>query len=54
MPVADSALSFLREPTQLARQVDQLTHLIRSLDNPGASMNVAKLATEMMDEKQIA
>ncbi len=46
--VGDVAVDYLQNPPKLAEQVDQLTHLIRTLDNPGASMNVAKLAMEVM------
>jgi lipid-A-disaccharide synthase len=48
-PVAAAAVAFLQDPRKLADQVNQLSHLIRTLDKPGASMNVAKLAMEMMD-----
>jgi lipid-A-disaccharide synthase len=47
-PVADMALDFLNHPQKLAEQAAQLTRLVSSLDNPGASMNVAKLAMKMM------
>jgi lipid-A-disaccharide synthase len=47
-PVAAAAVEFLQDPRKLVDQVNQLSHLIRTLDKPGASMNVAKLAMEMM------
>jgi lipid-A-disaccharide synthase len=46
--VATAAVDFLRDPRKLQEQVQQLTHLIRTLDHPGASMNVAQLAMGMM------
>jgi lipid-A-disaccharide synthase len=49
--VADTAVSYLRDPRKLADQVEQLTHLIQALDKPGASMNVARLAMEMMNSR---
>jgi lipid-A-disaccharide synthase len=46
--IAATAVEYLRDPRKLAAQVEQLTHLIGTLDQPGASMNVAKLAMKMM------
>jgi lipid A disaccharide synthetase len=48
--VAAAAIGLLREPGKMAEQVEELAKLIRSLDRPGASMNVAKLAMEMMEK----
>lgn len=47
-PVADLAMDYLRHPEKLDQQREQLRQLVRSLDHPGASMNTAKLAMEMM------
>jgi lipid-A-disaccharide synthase len=46
--VADRALDYLRHPAKLAAQRDALDALVRSLDHPGASMNVAKMALAML------
>jgi len=48
-PVADLALDYLRHPQKLDEQSQQLRQLVRSLDHPGASLNTAKLAMEMMN-----
>lgn len=49
--IAATAVEYLRNPRKLAAQVEQLTHLISTLDQPGASMNVAKLAMKMMNAR---
>jgi lipid-A-disaccharide synthase len=46
-PVAEHALNFLRDPARLEEQRQRLRKLVQSLDKPGASMNVARLALEM-------
>jgi lipid A disaccharide synthetase len=46
--VADLAIQLLRDPRQLAEQSERLGNLIHTLDKPGASINVARLAMEMM------
>jgi lipid-A-disaccharide synthase len=48
-PVADLALDYLRHPDKLEAQRRKLADLVRSLDHPGASMNVAKIAIAMMN-----
>jgi len=48
--VGDVVLDYLRQPSKLADQVNQLAALIHTLDKPGASMNVAKLAMEMIGD----
>ena len=48
-PVADLAVDYLRHPEKLAAQRDALARLVGSLDRPGASMNVAKMAIEMLE-----
>jgi len=48
-PVAECALAMLREPKKLEQQRARLRHLLQSLDKPGASMNVARMAMEMID-----
>jgi lipid-A-disaccharide synthase len=47
-PVAREALDHLRHPQKLERQRQRLAELMQRLDRPGASMNVAKLAMEMI------
>ena len=51
-PVAERAIDYLKHPEKLADQAAKLTELVRSLDHPGASMNVAKLAMQMMGGQQ--
>jgi len=48
-PVAAVAIDYLQHPEKLDEQREKLKHLIRSLDRPGASMNAAKLALQMMN-----
>lgn len=48
-PVAQAAIELLREPDRLDQQRQHLHHLIRSLNKPGASMNAAKLAMDMLN-----
>jgi lipid-A-disaccharide synthase len=50
-PVADLALSYLRTPEKLEAQRARLDELVRSLDHPGASMNAARIAHEMLRGK---
>jgi lipid-A-disaccharide synthase len=50
-PLADLALDYLRNPEKLAAQREALGRLVASLDRPGASMNVAKMALEMLNGK---
>jgi lipid-A-disaccharide synthase len=50
-PVAQYAIEMLKHPQKLAEQRIKLRHLVHSLDQPGASMNVARLAMGMMDAK---
>ncbi len=49
-PVAQRALDYLRHPEKLADQRRQLHELILALDRPGASMNVAKMALELIEQ----
>ncbi len=46
--VADAAFDLLHHPAKLANQSRRLGSLVRTLDHPGASMNVARLAMELM------
>ena len=46
--VANLALDYLRHPEKLEAQRAKLDALVRSLDKPGASMNVARMALRMM------
>jgi len=48
-PVADHAIDFLRHPEKMRAQQEKLSAMVRKLDRPGASMNVARLAMEMME-----
>jgi lipid-A-disaccharide synthase len=48
-PVAQHAIEMLKQPKKLDEQRSKLRHLVHSLDQPGASMNVAKLAIEMIN-----
>jgi lipid-A-disaccharide synthase len=47
--VAACALDLLKHPEKLAEQRQKLAKIIRSIERPGASMNVAKLALALMD-----
>jgi len=47
-PVASKAIEFLRDPAILKAQHERLLRLIKDLDRPGVSMNVAKMAMGMM------
>jgi lipid-A-disaccharide synthase len=47
-PLADKALEYLRNPEMLSEQRDRLRNLIRGLNRPGASKNVARLAHDLM------
>jgi lipid-A-disaccharide synthase len=51
-PVADYAMDMLRHPEKLDEQRVQLRRLVHALDKPGASMNAAKLAMDMMVSDQ--
>jgi lipid-A-disaccharide synthase len=46
--VANLALDYLRHPEKLEAQRAKLDALVRSLDKPGASMNVARIALGIM------
>ena len=43
------AIDYLKHPEKLAAQREKLAGLVHSLDKPGASMNVARLAIGMMN-----
>jgi lipid-A-disaccharide synthase len=49
-PVANRAIEFLKNPALLADQRKALNDLIGSLDRPGASANVARMAMLMMQD----
>jgi len=51
-PVAREALGMLKEPSKLEEQRRKLRDLVATLDKPGGSDNVAKLALSMMEEKK--
>jgi lipid-A-disaccharide synthase len=48
-PVAKLAIDFLRDPAKLRAQRAKLDELVGSLDHPGASMNVARMALDMLN-----
>ena len=48
-PVADCAIDLLKHPEKLDAQRQKLKALMSRLDRPGASMNTAKLALELME-----
>ena len=50
-PVAQRAIEYLRHPEELADLSRKLQHLIRSLDRPGASMNAARLALQLIERR---
>lgn len=50
-PVAQLAIGLLQHPEQRAAQQAKLGELVRTLDRPGASDNVARMALEMMGER---
>ena len=52
-PVASKAIDFLEHPEKLQEQRDRLRELIDRLDHPGASMNVARLAFKLMNERPV-
>ena len=49
--VADCALDLLRNPEKLAAQRQRLLSLIQMLNRPGASLNAAKIAMQMMQRR---
>jgi len=51
--VAEMAIDFLRSPQKLAEQRQKLHALVKKLDHPGASMNVARLAMSIMEGRPI-
>jgi lipid-A-disaccharide synthase len=50
--VAECALDLLKHPEKLAAQRERLKALISTIDRPGASMNAARMALEMMGEER--
>jgi lipid-A-disaccharide synthase len=48
--VGNVAIEFLRQPQKRIEQVQKLSQLIQTLDKPGASMNVARIAMEMIGD----
>jgi lipid A disaccharide synthetase len=51
-PVARHVIGMLKDPPQLQRQRAALRQLVRTLDRPGASMNAARLAMQMIVSEQ--
>ncbi len=47
-PVARYVIDMLKHPERLDQQRGQLQQLVRTLDKPGASMNAARIAVEMI------
>jgi lipid-A-disaccharide synthase len=50
-PLADYAIDLLRHPEKLESQRNDLARLIAPLDHPGASLNTAKVAIQMMERR---
>jgi lipid-A-disaccharide synthase len=50
-PVIDCAIDLLRHPEKLREQRDKLDALMKTIDKPGASMNVARLALELINRE---
>ena len=50
----DLALGMLNHPEKLEAQRAELDRLVASLDHPGASGKVAKMAIEMIDRGRIS
>ena len=48
-PVAEHALDFLRHPEKMRQQQQKLAELVANLDHPGASLKVANMAIELLD-----
>jgi lipid A disaccharide synthetase len=46
-PVAERLLTYLHNPAELSKQHNALNRLIGTLDRPGASDNVSRIALEM-------
>jgi lipid-A-disaccharide synthase len=51
-PVARHVIGMLKDPAQLNRQRAALRQLVRTLDRPGASVNAARLAMDMLLSEQ--
>jgi lipid-A-disaccharide synthase len=47
-PVAACAIDLLKHPDKLAAQREKLAGLVHTLDKPGASMNAARIAMQLM------
>jgi lipid-A-disaccharide synthase len=47
--VADCAIDLLKHPETLAEQKQKLAKVMRQLDQPGASLNTAKIALQLME-----
>ncbi|MEA2710966.1 MAG: lipid-A-disaccharide synthase [Phycisphaerales bacterium] len=50
-PVIDCALDLLKNPAKLRAQREKLDTLIKAIEKPGASMNVARLALSMINKE---
>jgi lipid-A-disaccharide synthase len=53
-PAAEHAVSLLSNPAELASQRERLASLARKLERPGASMAVARMALEMLEQRVTA
>ncbi len=51
-PVADCAIDLLKHPEKLADQRQKLAKLMKQLDQPGASLNAAKIALQLTEGQQ--
>ena len=47
-PVLDCAMDFLRHPEKLREHREKLDELMKPIDKPGASLNAARLAMELL------
>jgi lipid-A-disaccharide synthase len=52
-PVIELALDLLRHPQKLAEQKQKLARVMRQLDLPGASSNVAQIAMKLMEGQDL-
>jgi lipid-A-disaccharide synthase len=50
-PVAELAVNYLKNPEKLRNQRESLNRLVRELDSPGASLNVARMALALLEPR---
>jgi lipid-A-disaccharide synthase len=51
-PVADLATQYLKDPAKLAAQHEKLEQMVKRLDHPGASDEVARMAVDLMNREK--